>query len=254
MFNVNKIETYPYEFKEFCEKNAKGISRAFEVSKNIHIYSCSSLFETLYEKIKDEEIELFHASRIIDEKNIKNEGILNPKYSSKISEIILSPLKDIVDENIFTEISNKFNILISNNKKYDKIWFVVGNIQDINLNNHFYMLKKYGGELLEDTFTSLKLNKLYSEKISSLGRPCVIKFKEKISELYNSNKYFVESIITHMCLICTDNKKDLKCKRLFKESYVLKDIKPEQILGIDSEQIRQVEEKEQEQEKYRIKR
>ena len=50
------------------------------------------------------------------------------------------------------------------------------------------MLNKYGGELLEDIFTDMKLKSFYLGNIALIGEAYAIKFKVNISDL---NKCFL---------------------------------------------------------------
>lgn len=228
MFDINKINTYPEKFKEFCDKNFQIIKNTIGNSNINDFYVCSEtyLFDTVFDILKNEKIKLIHATRLIDKNCIYEKGILNPKISEELTYIILKPIKDLVTKDKFTEIETKMKNKIKTDDKYAYVWFVLGSIEDINLNNGLYMLNKYGGELLEDIFSILNLRECYDKKISKLGNPYAITFKCKIEKL---NINFIEEVISSM-LFKYINKSNYK---IFKQSYIKDSILSNQILNIE---------------------
>ena len=228
MFNINDVNSYQIKFKEFCNKQMDALSNTINNIKTFHINDGSGLFDILFNMLKDEDVELIHASRILDINSIKEYGVLNPNITPNIVNIILNPIQNKISDELFKNVKENLSREIIKNNKYNKIYFAVGDIKDINLENDFLMLNKYGGELLEVIFSLLNFEELYYDKIAKLGKPYAIFFKEKISKLYESNKYFVEEIFSFIILKYCKN----IYAKMFKTSYIYENIEARNILNI----------------------
>lgn len=228
MFDVNNIDTYPEKLKKFFKNQEEILKNTIKNVEEFYIQDGSGLFDVLYNILKNEEILLIHANRIVDRKQINKFGLLNPKQSNNIVDILLQPLEEFVDDGILEQAKKELLIRIDSNKKYDKIHFVVGSLKDINLDNGFYMLNKYGGELLEDTFTKLNLRDYYSKNIAKIGTAYSIFFKQKISTLYKSNSYFILRLFAQILLKYINNR-DLD---IFIESYIHSNVDSKDIVKI----------------------
>ena len=80
------------------------------------------------------------------------------------------------------------------------------------MQNGFWMLEEYGGELLQDIFTELRMRDFYDKQISKIGQAYAIEFYIKIK---NIKKEYLEEIIKVMLdkvVLSNNNSIWLECK------------------------------------------
>lgn len=117
----------------------------------------------------------------------------------------------MIDEN-FKKIYEKLIEQIKINNKYAELCFILGKIRDITMQNGFWMLEEYGGELLQDIFTELGMRDFYNKQISKIGQAYAITFYIKIK---NIKKEYLEKIMEVMLdkvVLSKNNSVWLECK------------------------------------------
>ena len=219
--DINDISTYPIEFKKFCNDKIDILKNT--ITAEFSIGYDTFLAQKLYDIIKQYKIIGIHATRVYDIENIYKKGLLIPSKSTDLIDIILKPICTKIDKEEFANIRKKLIHKISIDDKYSRLHFVVGSIDDITIEKGLWMLNKYGGELLEDIFTDIKLKSFYIDNIALIGKAYAIKFKVNISDL---NKWFLMELIVFMLkkIIL------LNTEHFFKGSYILKNIKARDII------------------------
>ena len=226
MENLIKIEdstTYPKKLLSF-----------FEEEKEILYNSSTCLYKHIAEMLNEEYFYSLHASRLIDANSIITNGIIVPSNSNLLLEQFLSNIRDEFDKTELKDIKKKLYLkqqeygVDPKFKKYNKIWFILGNIDDISITNGLYMLEKYGGELLEEFFIDIDKKDLYFEKIAKKGKAYAIEFKVKFSKI---NHYKQEKIINRILEKYLFN---TKADYPFMEAYTTENIAKEQIITITS--------------------
>ena len=219
--DINDINTYPVEFQKFCKDKVDILKNT--ITAKFSLDYDTFLAQKLVDIIKQYKIIGIHATRVYDIENIYKKGLLIPSKSTDLIDIILKPICTKIDKEEFDNIRKKLIQQISINDKYSRLYFVVGSIDDITIEKGFWVLNKYGGELLEDIFTDLKLKDFYFKNIALIGETYAIKFKVNINDL---NKDFLMELIAFMLkkIIL------LNAEHIFKESYILKNIKARDII------------------------
>lgn len=86
--------------------------------------------------------------------------MLVPSKSKRLLNIIIEPLHDKMSAEDLQKIYAKLVEQININMKYNELCFIVGKVRDITIQNGFWMLEKYGGELLQDIFTRFRYKKI----------------------------------------------------------------------------------------------
>lgn len=223
IIDVNSIKTYPKIFLDFCRENKGCLLNSF-LSKDDRLETGSGLFDYINEMLSNISFMCIHVSRILDLKTIKTKGLLNPSKHLDISLIIMEGIKNkITDENyrlVFDELNNR----IQNDNKYKTFHFVIGSIDDITLANGFLMLENYGGELLEDVFSTLKLKDAYNE-VRFIGIPVAIFFELPKEQLKD---YFLSDIYDYMIKKVIYNNDD----HFFRESCIYDSVSKESIIDV----------------------
>lgn len=233
IIKIEDITTYPKELKSFFEEEKEVLYNTFE-DGNIILSSDVWLYKKIYEIIQDKYFYAIHATRLIDKFSIANNGIVVPEYSDLLIDTFLKNLKDEFDDIELEKIRENLKIKKDENnikdfrfKKYNKIWFILGQVRDISMENHFYMLKKYGGELLEDFFTDIEKRKFYFDKIALKGKPYAVEFMIKFKDVNINQNTIIERILEKYLF-------DSATENNFIESYTSNNIGNEQIINITS--------------------
>ena len=126
--------------------------------------------------IKEFDVIAIHANRIYNIESIYNKGLLVPSKSKQLIDIILKPIYAKMKDENFKKIYEKLIEQIKINNKYAELCFILGKISDITMQNGFWMLEEYGGELLQDIFTELEMRDFYNKQISKIGQAYAITF------------------------------------------------------------------------------
>lgn len=211
--NINDINTYPKAFFNFCERNKEILKSS--VTEGFYMDFESNLGQRVFSIIKDSNIIAIHANRIYDIENVYKKGLLIPSKSKKLIDIILNPLYNKMNEKDIQKVRNKLIEQIKINNKYSELCFIVGNIKDITMENGFWMLEEYGGELLLDIFSGLEMRNFYNKQISKIGQAyaitCYIKMKDIKKEYINR---IMQAMLEKVVLSKNDNVW-LECKTKF---------------------------------------
>lgn len=226
--DINDISTYPIEFKKFCKDNENILKNT--ITEDFSLDYDTFLTQKVIDIIKIYKIIGIHATRIYNIKNIYKKGLLIPSKSTDLIDIILNPISPKMTKKEFENIKGKLIQQIYINDKYSRLHFVVGNIDDITIEKGFWMLNKYGGELLEDIFSNMKLKDFYFENIALMGEAYAIKFKVRINDL---NKFFLTEIIAFML----EKMVFVNDRHIFKESYILENIEAQDIVKVEKIKI-----------------
>lgn len=226
--DINDANTYPIELKKFCKDNQDILKNT--ITEEFSLDYDTFLAQKVIGIIKKYKIIVIHATRIYDIKNIYEKGLLIPSKSTDLIDIMLNPISTKMTKKEFENIKVKLIQQICANDKYSRLHFVVGSIDDITIEKGFWMLNKYGGELLEDIFTDMKLKDFYFEDIASMGEAYAIKFKVSINDL---NKFFLTEIIAFML----EKMMFVNDKHIFKESYILENIEAQDIIRAEKIKI-----------------
>lgn len=219
--DINNINTYPMEFKKFCKDNVDILKNT--ITEEFSLDYDTFLAQKVIDLIKQYKIIGIHATRVYDIENIYKKGLLIPPKSTDLIDIILEPICTKIAKEEFANIRRKLIHQISINDKYSRLHFVVGSIDDITIEKGFWMLNEYGGELLEDIFRDIELKDFYFENIALIGEAYAIEFKVNINDL---DKYFLLELIAFML----EKIVLLNEEHIFKESYILKNVKAQDII------------------------
>ena len=188
VIDVNNISTYPSSFLEFCFAHKKTLLNTFP-TENIQMDIDSDLFETIDKMFNDSYFECFHATRTYDINSIKNYGLIVPKNTKDLVDIILTPVESTLSKSLYKKVYEMMIEKSKNEDKYSTFHFVIGSLEDININNGFLMLDKYGGEILEDIFSIIGEKEYYDSIVSKIGVPKAVLFMLK-KLLYESKEHF----------------------------------------------------------------
>lgn len=222
--DINDTNTYPIEFKKFCKDNENILKNT--ITEEFSLECDTFLMQKVVNIIRQYKIIAIHATRIYDIKNIYKKGLLIPSKSTDLIDIILDPISTKMSKKEFENVKAKLIQQICIKDKYSRLHFVVGSIDDITTEKGFWMLNKYGGELLEDIFRDIKSEDFYFENIALMGEKYAIKFKVSINDL---NKFFLTEIIAFML----EKMVLLNDKHIFKSSYILENIKAQDIVRVE---------------------
>ena len=224
VIDVNNISTYPSSFLEFCFAHKKTLLNTFP-TENIQMDIDSDLFETIDKMFNDSYFECFHATRTYDINSIKNYGLIVPKNTKDLVDIILTPVESTLSKSLYKKVYEMMIEKSKNEDKYSTFHFVIGSLEDININNGFLMLDKYGGEILEDIFSIIGEKEYYDSIVSKIGVPKAVLF---ILEHNLFNKYFLNEIYRFMLKKLLYESKE----HFFRENCISTSIPKENIIDI----------------------
>lgn len=208
--DINDKNTYPKEFLDFCERNEERLKNS--IKQEFYMSFESDLGQRIFNLIKEFDIIAIHANRIYNIESIYNKGLLVPSKSKKLIDIILKPIyAEISDENL-QKIYGKLVEQIKINNKYSELCFIVGNISDITMQNGFWMLEEYGGELLQDIFTQLGMRDFYNKRISKIGQAYAITFHIKMKNIKKEYLNKIMEVMLEKIVLSKNDNVWLECK------------------------------------------
>lgn len=233
LIEIENIATYPKNLISFFEDEEEKeiLFNTFE-NKKVNLDSSTWLYKHIAQILNEEYFYALHASRLIDSNSIINNGIVIPSNSEFLFEQLLNNIKNEFDKKELDNIKKTLYIkqkeenIYHGFEKYNKIWFILGNLKDISLDNGLYMLEKYGGEFLEDTFTELGKKKIYFEKIAKKGKPYAVEFKIQFKQI----EYYKQGMIINRIL--EKYLFNIEADYSFMEAYTTENITKEQIITI----------------------
>lgn len=170
-----------------------------------------------------------HGSRIVNINSIIEYGVHVPSKSDYLIEEFVNNIRNELDENELKQIKEALYLETRENdisKKYNKIWFILGEVKHISLKNSFHMLETYGGELLRDVFKNIGREELYKSKIKEKGNTYAVEFKIKLNEIDELRKKDIVNRMIEKYIFNT--RQDSQ----FIECYTMKDIPKEQIISV----------------------
>lgn len=221
--DVNDVNTYPKKLLNFCENHKYRLETTFNNEK-VKVDLDSDLGKKLRKFLIGRSFCALHATKTANIRNFYNNGLLIPAKSEILIENILIPLKKCLDINLFKKIERKIRARVTNDK-YETIWFTFGQIEDISIENGFFMADNYGGEFLEDAFYDLDLIDFYKNSIAVLGKSYAILFEIKFEMLEYGLQSEILNYMMNKILFNSDEK-------FFKEGYIKNNIEPKNILDI----------------------
>lgn len=228
LIKIEDIRTYPKELMTFLKNNRDTLINSFENSR-VNLDSSVWLFEYVSKIINKEYLYAIHGSRIVDINSIMEYGIHVPSKSDYLIEEFINNIRNELDRNELKEVKEALYLETREkdiSKKYNKIWFILGEVKHISLKNSFHMLETYGGELLRDVFKNIGEEELYNSKIKEKGNTYAVEFKIKLNEIDEVRKKDIVNRMIEKCLFNT--RQDSQ----FIEGYTMKDIPKEQIISV----------------------
>jgi hypothetical protein len=221
IIDINNMKSYPIDFLNFINLKKEILLNTFK-NKEVSIDVDTYLYEYIGQIFNNKFFECMHATRIINIDNIIKNGLIIPSLLSNFSEVILNPIKEIVDNEMYSQCCIIMNNIIKNNAKYSRLHFVFGDSNDISLENGFLMLENYGGELLYDVFFYLGKKEYYNLSIKNLGESYVVHFKINKEKLSNHVLAEIYSQMIKNCLYGYSH--------YFRETYVEENINSNNIM------------------------
>ena len=231
---INDKTTYPKEFTKFCEDNKEKLLNTF--STRWKLDSSTEFFEMINNMLGDYEIECYHAARTLNEHNYYESGLLQPIEDYELANLLFSPIEHLIPKDLLSKCYETLKEILKR-KEFNYLHFVICDECDVNMENGFLMLKKYGGELVEDTFANVQKNysnnacKFYEKNISHLGKPVVIKFKVKLNDIINyaNNDIVIVDLYLFMLkkVLLEDN------LHYFKALFIYKPVDKKDIISVD---------------------
>lgn len=228
LIKIEDIRTYPKELITFFENNIDTLINSFENNK-VDLDSSVQLFEYVSKIINKEYLYAIHGSRIVNINSIIEYGVHVPSKSDYLIEEFVNNIRNELDENELKQIKEALYLETRENdisKKYNKIWFILGEVKHISLKNSFHMLETYGGELLRDVFKNIGREELYKSKIKEKGNTYAVEFKIKLNEIDELRKKDIVNRMIEKYIFNT--RQDSQ----FIECYTMKDIPKEQIISV----------------------
>ena len=183
------IDCFPYEIKEDINKYKiiHDVDIGCAVEKYLRPYKAETLYRELNEKFLNYYFVVYHATRLMDD-SIKKDGFYMDKkeYLNYLKDIYVS--EGFGDEELITVID-----IISDEytRKYENSSYRLnffGNKLDFignNKNGYDQFCENIGGELAR--WALQESNSNFYEPLKK-GKPCVIKFKIKFSDIANYKK------------------------------------------------------------------
>ncbi len=172
----------------------------------------SDFGQRIFNMIKEFEIIAIHANRIYNIESIYNKGLLIPSKSKRLIDIILKPIYTEINVESSQKIYEKLIEQIKIDNKYSELCFVVGSISDITMQNDFWMLEEYGGELLQDVFTKLGMRDFYNKRISKIGQAYAITFYIKMKNIKKEYLNRIMEVMLEKIVLSKNNNVWLECK------------------------------------------
>lgn len=208
--DINDKNTYPKEFLEFCKRNKERLKNS--IKQEFYISFESDLGQRIFNLIKEFDVIAIHANRIYNIESIYNKGLLVPSKSKQLIDIILKPIYAEMNDENFKKIYEKLIEQIKINNKYAELCFILGKISDITMQNGFWMLEEYGGELLQDIFTELGMRDFYNKQISKIGQAYAITFYIKIKNIKEEYLEKIMEVMLDKVVLSKNNSVWLECK------------------------------------------